>query len=120
MRVILFQPRFAELVRTGQKRQTIRKQARCKPGDLLSLRRWTGKPYRSKQQRLWGATCRSVCPISIGHGVYKDGISVNGVECSMSQRARVAREDGFGCVTEMLDWFEQTHGLPFVGEVIAW
>jgi hypothetical protein len=38
MRVIMFQPRFAGLVEAGLKTQTIRKNARCKIGDTLSLR----------------------------------------------------------------------------------
>lgn len=120
MRVIIFQPRFAELVRAGSKCQTIRKTARCKTGDALSLRRWTGKPYRSKQETLRTAICMSVESVSIGHGIFCDGIAVNGEECDTSARASLSRADGFSCATDMLDWFRETHGLPFAGFIIRW
>jgi hypothetical protein len=68
MRVIMFQDRFAELVRGGDKCQTIRWSARCRPGDVLSLRRWTGKPYRSKQETLREAVCTAVSPVAM-HGL---------------------------------------------------
>jgi hypothetical protein len=48
----MFQDRFADKVRDGRKLHTIRKTARCKVGDTLSLRRWSGTPYRSKQELL--------------------------------------------------------------------
>ena len=53
MRVITFKERFAEPVRSGAKRQTIRKSAGCEVGDILSLRRWTGRPRHSKQELLY-------------------------------------------------------------------
>jgi hypothetical protein len=63
MIVYMFQDRFSELVRDGSKRQTIRKGLpRCKPGDTMSLRRWTGKPYRSKQEELRVAVCTETVP----------------------------------------------------------
>jgi hypothetical protein len=52
MKVLMFQPRFAPLVEAGTKTQTIR-PVRRRPivvGDELSLRAWTGLPYRSPQQ----------------------------------------------------------------------
>jgi uncharacterized protein YqfB (UPF0267 family) len=60
-RTIMFQPRFARLVESGAKTQTIRVKSKAKhprplpkPGDFLSLREWEGKPYRSKQRKLAG------------------------------------------------------------------
>ncbi len=119
MRVILFQPQFAELVRAGTKTQTIRRTARCKPGDKLSLRRWTGKPYRSKQETLRTVTCTAVRSVRIGEP-WPDGLVIDGVEMPTPDRARVARQDGFRCMTEMLDWFDEVHGLPFEGTIIEW
>lgn len=120
MRVLLFQDRFAESVRAGEKRQTIRQTARCKPGDTLSLRRWTGKPRRSKQEILALATCLSVSRITLGHGIYHDGVAINDVDCMLLERIAVAEADGFPCSRDMLNWFRQVHGLPFDGVLIRW
>ena len=48
-----FQSRFADAVESGEKRQTIRLKARCKPGDTLQL--YVGQ--RSKRCRLLGLGC---------------------------------------------------------------
>ena len=119
MRVIIFQPQFAELVRSGTKMQTIRKTALCKPGDTLSLRRRTGKPYRSKQETLRVVTCSEVLDVVIGDP-RPDGLVIDGREQVCSERARIARQDGFRCMTHMLDWFDEVHGLPFRGQMITW
>jgi hypothetical protein len=119
MRVILFQERFAGLVRSGAKTQTIRKRARCKPGDVLSLRRWTGKPYRSKQEVLREAVCTGVVS-----RVEMDckGIWV-GCRLALAESPAAdanARADGFANWKEMAEWFKDAHGLPFEGELIQW
>jgi len=114
MRVILFKDRFAELVRTGEKRQTIREQARCKWGDKLSLRRWTGKPYRSKQEVLLETMCADVLDIIIT----ETGI-INHLGGQADHEA-IAKRDGFRDWAEMREWFRNVHGLPFNGNVILW
>lgn len=120
MRVILFQSRFAPLVQSGQKTQTIRKKARCKPGDQLSLRQWSGRPYRSKQEELKDGVCTSVSTVSIGHGLDENGISINGEELNVHGQSLLAQLDGFMNAIEMMDWFRDVHGLPFEGEIIKW
>lgn len=59
MKVLLFQPRFANLVAAGTKRQTIRPTRKIPivRGDDLSLRQWQGLPYRSKQVELARGLC---------------------------------------------------------------
>ncbi len=109
MRVILFQEKFAELVREGKKVQTVRKKARCKPGDELSLRRWSGKPYRSKQEILRTALCVKITNVQIHDGPISNDWAEDFARC-----------DGFASFKEMQDWFRKTHGLPFVGEIITW
>lgn len=116
MRVILFQDRFAELVRMGVKCQTIRKTARCSPGDVLSLRRWTGKPYRSKQEILKTAVCESVEELFLGMNTLRVG---DRTLCPFSQDC-FAIDDGFQDMGEMREWFAKTHGLPFDGWLIKW
>lgn len=120
MRVILFQDQFAPLVEDGTKTQTIRKAARCKPGDVLSLRKWSGKPYRSKQDILQQATCTVVIPVEVGTGPHMDGIALTGIECDDNERAVIAKLDGFDSANEMLEWFKKVHSLPFTGEIIMW
>jgi hypothetical protein len=116
MRVILFQPRFAKLVENGMKRQTIRAKARCKAGDVLSLRQWSGKPYRSKQVILRQLLCRKVRPISIDWNEMRlDGFVLSGI-----QSDAIARADGFVDFDDMVLWFGITHGVPFTGELISW
>ena len=36
------------------------------------------------------------------------------------QKRQTIRAYGFQNVTEMLQWCERTHGLPFIGLVIYW
>ena len=116
MRVILFQPQFAEMVRSGTKTQTIRKTARCKPGEKLSLRRWTGKPYRSKQETLREAVCTNISNVLIR----ADRIYIDGSPLSWRDEDALAVADGFSNCGEMLHWFGTTHGLPFRGCMIKW
>lgn len=113
MRVILFQDRFIGLIKQGIKTTTIRKRARCKFGDTLSLRRWTGRPYRSKQDVIAQAVCRSVKGIVITEShVEVDGILVDGT--------KIAVKDGFTCQPELESWFREVHGIPFYGSIIEW
>ncbi len=113
MRVLMCQHRFAPKILDGSKPHTIRATARCKVGDLLSLRIWTGKPYRSKQRRLREVLCTAVDPIMImEHDVFVDQLAVPG------QHLAVA--DGFRDWEEMREWFRTVHGLPFQGWLIQW
>lgn len=108
MRVILFQDKFAELVRSGAKKQTIRRKSRCKPGDELSLRKWSGKPYRSKQETICNSVCTRVQEVRIYEGPATETSEI------------LARADGFSSHAEMQAWFKNTHGLPFEGQQIEW
>lgn len=117
MRVIMFQPQFVPQIEAGTKRSTIRPRARCKPGDELSLRQWTGKPYRSKQREIMcRPRCKAVNDIRINNGT----VSVNGMVLHGKEESELARCDGFADFVAMRDWFEKTHGLPFSGELIEW
>ena len=117
-----FQPQFVPLVEAGKKTQTIRPDRKrpIKFGDRLLLDAWEGQPYRSKVRRLRVGIVESVRPIVIGLGQFGDEIQVDGVILDTSERAALSRADGFDCTTELLDWFERTHGLPFSGVVIRW
>lgn len=123
--LILFQNRFADLVRTRKKQQTIRKK-RLLPitvGDPLVLRMWSGLPRRSRQITLLTAVCRSVQPIYISSRVYTPdhyGVRLDGEFLPRRRAEALARADGFESVEDMCEWFIKTHGLPFEGVLITW
>lgn len=125
--VLNFQAQFADLVASGEKRQTIR-APRKRPisvGDELRL--YTG--MRTKACRLLGVvTCEKVTPVRIerlGSGA-SPILTIDGVcvaiahNCPWDTERRFARADGFKNWREMCEWFDRTHGLPFEGVVIRW
>lgn len=120
--VRMFQPRFAALVEAGVKCQTVRPTpARIpKPGDKISLRRWTGKPYRSPQRLLRDAVVSEVFDITINtDGVFLYEIGRGGA-AGVPDRDSFAMDDGFANWSDMRMWFENAHGLPFTGILIRW
>jgi len=117
----MFKPQFAPLVESGEKCQTVRPWPKRLPqvGDRISLRCWTGKPYRSKQRVLREAR------ITEGVAVYIDSDGVNLYETDWSAGyapncGAFAVADGFSCWEEMRQWFEREHGLPFRGVLLVW
>lgn len=119
MAVIMFQHRFADLVATGKKNQTIRPigKRKIEKGMKLSLRKWEGKAYRSKQIVLKEVTCISVAQVYLDHHGFhsSDGHTLSSVANDM-----IARADGFESFQALLEWFKETHGLPFNGRLIQW
>lgn len=120
--VRMFKPQFAGKVECGEKLQTVRPEPKRMPqvGDLISLRAWTDKPYRSKQRVLREAEVRDVGKITItevGYEVWDDGWKVMMTEKS---RNAFARADGFEDWPALVGWFRETHGLPFHGILIKW
>lgn len=123
MVAINFMPQFAEAVEDGSKRQTIRANARCKPGDRLQL--YTG--MRTKTcRKLMDAICIRVRPVMIDStDMELDGtrlIAGNALRDEPDDRDNdFAEKDGFKSFMDMADWFRKTHGdLPFHGFVIEW
>lgn len=124
MSVIMFQDRFADKVRDGSKIHTIRlpRKRPIKRGDKLSLRRWIGKAYRSKQEVLKECVCESALPLSL---LQEDGkcyvvFGKDSWNLSTQEINQLAIDDGFSGPAEMLQWFQDTHGLPFHGTLIQW
>jgi hypothetical protein len=121
--VRMFKPQFAPLVESGVKCQTVRPKPKRMPkaGDRISLRMWTGKPYRSKQRVLRESEIVQV------QSIWFNGVTIllddpKG-EKGLLPRAveeAFARADGFENLKAMSDWFEANHGLPFEGIVIKW
>jgi len=134
MRVIMFQPRFINGITAGTKTTTIRAKARCSPGDVLSLRYWTGLPYRSKHGLIMDVACSAVDRIEIREHylflvrTYTTPLRPFYTEYFQENRLgefhkmnQLAESDGFsGGWLEMKEWFAKTHGLPFEGALISW
>jgi hypothetical protein len=113
-----FQGRFADAVERGEKRQTIRangKRRHARPGDKLQL--YTG--MRTKAcRKLRDAVCHDTCQVLIEHTqVFTFGPQEIHIGENLEH---LARADGFASWSEMRDWFEDAHGLPFNGTMIRW
>lgn len=112
-----FKAQFAVRVKTGLKKQTIRHK-RKRPtteGDRLYL--YTGMRTK-KCRKLKEAQCRLISSITIANGA----IVVDGrVLLAGSLLAEgFAKSDGFKDAETLIQWFTDTYGLPFQGEVIYW
>lgn len=118
--VRMFKPQFAALVESGAKCQTVRPTPKRmpKPGDKISLRAWTGKPYRSKQRVLRESLLTKVQTIDI---TAEGWVWLNDMRIKTRRDFEsFAKADGFDSPEAMLAWFRETHGLPFAGIVIYW
>lgn len=113
--VKMFMPRFAPLVENGSKNQTVRPMPTRMPVSLdrVSLREWTGKPYRSKQRILGEAVITRVANFEMTHLTVTVGGKIVGSD-------EFALADGFNSFEDMRLWFAETHGLPFKGILIKW
>ena len=110
-----FQSRFAESVKVGTKRQTIRPKRKrlTRAGDTLYL--YTG--MRIKRCRLLAtAACQEVRDITISTGGVRMGTDI----LEYQELHMLATRDGFGSWDEMREWFRDRYGLPFNGELIRW
>lgn len=114
--VRMFKPQFADLVRTGKKTQTVRPFPRRMPriGDTISLRTWSGLPYRSRQHSLGTGEITT----ADGCSIFDHAIVIAGRPYDADT---FARADGFESFAELKRWFTTHHGpLPFFGIVIGW
>jgi hypothetical protein len=120
MPALNFQKQFADRVAAGEKRQTIRawRKRPFRTGDKLFL--YTGMRHPKACRKLGEATASRVVPIVIGDGPGANQIYVDGGWLTAKECTALATADGFECVTDMLDWFRKTHGLPFYGQLIQW
>lgn len=114
MVAINFSAQFAGPVERGEKLQTIRQAARCKPGDRLQL--YTGQRTKACR-KLRDATCTYVLPVAIAKGT----LEVDHCVMMSDTAAAFARADGFNDYGEMWQWFSDRYGTHrFIGYVIQW
>lgn len=125
-----FKAQFADDVEEGRKRRSIRaprKDGRDpKPGDVLQL--YTGMRQKGCR-KLGAAKVVRVRPVEISHtGVALDGRKLYagdtpaylGGPAPCDYDGDFARADGFDTFTDMVEFFEREHGLPFKGLLIEW
>jgi hypothetical protein len=124
MIVLMYEPRFADMVLTGAKRQTVRpigkRFAKRLPqvGDVLSHRRWTGTAYRSPQIEIVDpvqATAVKSVVFDFCGPLELDRQKLYGMDM-----VEFARRDGFATWDEFLKYISTAYGLPFSGVVIRW
>jgi len=125
-----FKAQFADAVEEGRKRRTVRaprKDGRNpKQGDLLQL--YTGQRQRGCR-KLLDAKCTRVRTVEIDHM----GVKINGKKLYAGHAPAFegspdpncydgdfAHADGFDNFTELVEFFEREHGLPFKGLLIEW
>ena len=116
MPILNFQKQFAEAVKNGTKKQTIRATRKypIKKGDTLYL--YTGLRTKSAEM-LKEVICKDALDIKIDwYKVVLPTTTINYLE----KLEAFAKADGFEDWTALLSWFEDTHGLPFKGQLILW
>lgn len=122
MPIYNFKPQFADAVRDGTKRQTIRahgKRATPKPGQIAHC--YTG--LRTEFVRVLGKfPIQSVTPISISARQHAVSIPDGGAWRTLwdYEVDQLARDDGFGSAAEFYDFFKLQHGPTFSGYLIKW
>jgi hypothetical protein len=122
MIAINFKAKFADLVATGKKTQTIRRTNRFKVGDTLQL--YTGQ--RTKECcKLGEAVVTRISRVNIHEesictAILGDTIDWGG-NISTKTLDYFAQEDGFKDFEEMKAFFVAQYGdLPFEGYLIQW
>ena len=122
MTAINFKARFAPLVESGEKRQTIRPERKqpIKVGDKLQL--YTG--MRTKGcRKLADAVCTQVRRVTIANAYFAIQHEEHPI-CDRLlgsiERFAMAVADGFDVYSEMHAFFKSQYGLPFRGVLIQW
>ena len=115
MPALNFQKQFAGAVESGEKRQTVRSMRKrpIREGDRLYL--YTGMRTKSCR-KLKETECQLVQTVWIE----RDALMVDDEMATPKEREGFAHSDGFDTWEALAQWFEQTHGLPFEGQVIHW
>lgn len=112
---------FIDKILSGEKRQTIRKAGKkwenVKAGDKLTL--YTG--LRTKKCRKLGeAEVESIEDIVIRIGFLWSFVCVGEIEVSEDEALEIAKADGFDCIRDFFEFFNNHYGLHFTGKIIKW
>lgn len=107
---------------TMPKYHTIRSGSRFKPGDMASLRVWSGAPYRSKQVEFAQVEIKKVWPVEIRIRQTSPVMLLDGDRLTFDAVKMIAGNDGLSIV-DFISWFsihpkKNTDG--FRGQIICW
>jgi hypothetical protein len=98
------------------KLHTLRQSKRVKVGMWLSLRNWSGKPYRSTQVQFAGCFCKGTQDIVIFRVHKKLRVWVDGFLLNDSLITELALNDGFDSPEHFCEYFQK----GFIGQIIHW
>lgn len=107
---------FKDKILSGAKRQTIRaiRKNPIKEGELLYL--WW-KQRSPEREKLGEAKCIRATSIQI----YRNGFVIPFISGQLPEILdNFAIADGFDNWQQLIEFFENTHGLPFEGVLIEW
>ena len=105
-----------------KKYHTIRTGNRFKPGDMASLRIWSGLPYRSKQIEFAQVEVKKVWDFVISDGNYSIDTIEQGSFIPDCDLEKLATNDGLH-VDDFWSWFSihpKATGANFKGQIICW
>lgn len=113
-----FKERFVPLIKSGDKRQTIRnkRKGQAKAGDNLYLFYGMRTKYC---YRILDTICTGAAEIII---TANGKVKVGKKWLTQQQREALAKNDGFESFDVMMRWWKQTHKdkWPFIGDIIYW
>lgn len=113
---------FELIANERQKYHTIRSGSRYKPGDMVSLRVWSDKPYRSKQVEFAQVEVKKTWEITISYGNYSIDTIQQGSFIPNCDLEKLANNDGLH-VDDFWSWFNihpKKQGEVFRGQIICW
>jgi len=121
MPALNYQKRFAPMVESGEKVQTIRalRKHPIKKGDTLY--HYTGMRTKACRRLLDPTPCLEVLPFTITPvGEWEVNCYLNDALIPSWEIEDLALADGFVSASDFVNWFKTTHGLPFYGQIIYW
>lgn len=117
-----FKPQFADAIRTGAKRQTIRARGKRKPPKAGEIAHCFTGLRTQHVSRLGGFPIESAEPISISTAGRTVSMPRDGCwqELDGDELQQLAQADGFASVDDFFLFFQTEHGLTFSGYLIKW
>lgn len=117
-----FKPQFADAIRTGAKRQTIRARGKRKPPKAGEIAHCFTGLRTQHVSRLGSFPIESAEPISISAAGRTVSMPRDGCwqELDGDELQQLAQADGFVSVDDFFLFFQTEHNLTFSGYLIKW